>query len=212
MHLIIPKEDILKQLFLQLSSNFLVNKVDENIVTDYLDITLESCEYNFKRSDNKRFKSSGGNFNPYHTVQYMIFLYYLSHNIYIGTKNIMVCDKLYYLNKILNGVDLFYQIELPKVFGAEHPIGSVMGRAKYGNNFFFYQGCTVGGTHDKKMEVIHYPIIEDNVRMFSNASILGRSHIGCNVDVGAGCIIKNQDVPSDSIVFGESPDLIIKSK
>lgn len=151
-------------------------------------------------------------FNPYHTVQYMIFLYYLSRNIYVGTKNITVCDKVYYLNKILNSVDLFYQVKLPKVFGAEHPIGSVMGRAKYGNNFFFYQGCTVGGTKDKKTNALHYPIIEDNVRMFSNTSILGKSHIGRNVEVGAGCTIKNQDIPSDSVVFGESPNLIIKPK
>ena len=46
----------------------------------------------------------------------------------------------------MNSVDLFYAIELPQKFGAEHPLGSVMGRAKYGDGFFFYQGCTVGGT------------------------------------------------------------------
>ena len=36
--------------------------------------------------------------------------------------------------------------------------------------------------------------------------------IGNNVDIGAGAIVKNQDVPNDSIVFGESPNLIIKTK
>ena len=48
--------------------------------------------------------------------------------------------------------------------------------------------------------------------MFSNSSILGSSHIGNNVDLGAGAIVKNQDIPDDSIVFGESPNLIIKTK
>ncbi len=72
MQLIIPKEDILKQLLLQLSSNFLLSKAEEYVVTDYLDITLEACEYNFKCSDNKYFKSVGGGGNiqslPYGTI------------------------------------------------------------------------------------------------------------------------------------------------
>lgn len=120
-----------------------------------------------------------------------------------------ICDKLYYLNKMMNGIDLFYAIEMPCHFGAEHPIGSVMGRAKYGDGFFFYQGCTVGGTKDKD-GFIHYPIIEDNVRMYANSSILGNCHIGKNAQIGAGALIKNQDIPNDSIVFGESPNIIIK--
>lgn len=140
----------------------------------------------------------------------MIFLYYLSHDIYIEYKKNILCDKLYYLNKILNSVDLFYAIELPQHFGAEHPLGAVMGRAKYSNGFFFYQGCTVGGTRDKKGN-LYYPEIGENVHMYANSSILGRCHIGNNVKIGAGAIIKNQNIPDNSIVFGESPNLIIKS-
>lgn len=36
--------------------------------------------------------------------------------------------------------------------------------------------------------------------------------IGDNVIIGANACIKGQDVPSGSIVFGESPNLIIKEK
>lgn len=111
----------------------------------------------------------------------------------------------------MNCVDLFYAIDLPDVFSAEHPVSSVMGRASYGNGFFFYQGCTVGGTMDKE-GIIHYPIIGENVRMFSNSSILGKCIIGNNVKIGAGAIVKNQDVPDNTIVFGESPNLVIKRK
>ena len=123
--------------------------------------------------------------------------------------NSLLADKIYYLNKIMNAVDLFYAIELPDVWSAEHPLGSVMGRAKYSNGFFFYQGCTVGGTKDKN-GAIYYPTIEKNVSMFANSCILGRCHIGENVKIGAGCIVKNQDIPDNSIVFGQSPNLIIK--
>lgn len=148
-------------------------------------------------------------FNPFHSVQYMIFLYYLSHEIFIRENAIELCDKIYYLNKVLNSVDLFYAIELPIKFGAEHPLGAVMGRARYSDGFFFYQGCTVGGTHGKNGEIF-YPELGANVQMFANSSILGKCHIGNNVKIGAGALVKNEDVPSDCLVFGQSPNLIIK--
>lgn len=139
----------------------------------------------------------------------MTFLYYLSHDIYMNANIGQLCDKIYYLNKIFNSVDLFYAIELPERFGAEHPLGAVMGRARYSNGFFFYQGCTVGGTRDKQGK-IYYPELGENVHMYSNSSILGNCHIGNNVNIGAGCIVKNQDIPDNSTVFGQSPNLIIK--
>ena len=83
-----------------------------------------------------------------------------------------------------------------------------MGRGEYGDGFFFYQGCTVGGT--RKNGKLHYPAIGRNVHMYAHSSILGKCNIGDNVLIGAGCIVKNQDVPSNSIVFGQSPNLIIK--
>lgn len=109
----------------------------------------------------------------------------------------------------MHAVDLFYAIELPQIWSAEHPLGTVMGRAKYSNGFFFYQGCTVGGTKDKEGN-IYYPVIEENVRMYSNSSILGNCHVGKDAQIGAGAIVKNQDIPEGSIVFGQSPNLIIK--
>jgi len=139
----------------------------------------------------------------------MIFLYYLSHDIYIHRESTVLCDKIYYLNKILNCVDLFYAINLPDAFGAEHPLGSVMGRATYGNGFFFYQGCTVGGTKAKD-GTIYYPQLGKDVKMYANSSILGRCKVGNNVQIGAGALVKNEDIPDNSIVFGQSPNLIIK--
>lgn len=217
MQLQIPKQDILAQLIIQLESHFILTNIEKSVITDYLDLALEKCESNFLASSNKYFKiDMGGHsekvrFNPYHSVQYMIFLYYLSHEIYVNTQNSILCDKIYYLNKVMNSVDLFYAIELPQKFGAEHPLGSVMGRAKYGEGFFFYQGCTVGGTYGKNGE-IYYPVLGENVQMFANSSILGKCKVGDNVKIGAGTLIKNENIPSGSIVFGQSPQLIIKKQ
>ena len=212
----ISKDNILAQLVMQLKSHFFISDDEKSIIEERLDYALAACEENFSHSENKYyFNELGGakmcRFNPYHSVQYMTFLYYLSHDIYKNTKAGQLCDKIYYLNKIFHSVDLFYAIDLPEQFGAEHPLGSVMGRAKYSNGFFFYQGCTVGGTYDK-VGIIHYPVIEENVKMYANSSILGKCHIGKNVQIGAGALVKNQDVPDNSIVFGQSPNLIIKTR
>ena len=210
----IPQEDVLAQLLLQLKSHFLVLEEEEKVIKTRFEYALAACEENFLHSNNKYYLIEVGGakccrFNPYHSVQYMTFLYYLSHDIFKNANVGQLCDKIYYLNKILHSVDLFYAIELPTRFGAEHPLGAVMGRAKYSNGFFFYQGCTVGGTRDKEGNLF-YPVIEENVHMYSNSSILGCCHIGRNAQIGAGALVKNQDVPADSIVFGQSPNLIIK--
>lgn len=213
---IIPKEEILAQLILQLRSHFYISEEEATIIEARFDFAVSMCEENFTHSKNKYYLTEidgtkDCRFNPYHSVQYMIFLYYLSHDIYKNANIGQLCDKLYYLNKILHAVDLFYAIDLPAHFGAEHPLGSVMGRAQYGNGFFFFQGCTVGGTKDKDGKD-HYPVLGENVRMYANSCVLGNSCIGNNVLIGAGALVKNQDVPDNSVVFGQSPNLIIKQR
>ncbi len=207
---------LLNLLCRQLESNFLLGMGEREVIASAMDDALAACEENFLYAPNKycTMISEGRKqavFNPFHSVQYMIFLYYLSRRIYERNGGGKICDKLYYLNKMLNGVDLFYAISLPRHFYAEHPLGSVMGRAIYSDGLIFYQGCTVGGTVDREGQIT-YPIIGENVWLYANSSILGNCLIGNNVRVGAGAIIKNQNIPDDSLVFGESPNLIIKSR
>lgn len=207
---VIPKENVVFQLLKQLSFFFVLSEEEKNEVAEKSDSAFKLCEECFQVSDNKYFTREGhAQFNACHAVQYMIFLYFLSHILYKENKIPNLCDKVYYLNKIMHSVDLFYAIELPVHFGAEHPLGAVMGRAIYGNGFFFYQNCTVGGTKDRDGN-ISYPVIGENVHMFAGSSILGKCIIGNNVNIGAGAIVKNQNIPSNCTVFGESPNLIIK--
>ena len=118
---------------------------------------------------------------------------------------------LYYLNKILHSNDWYYQIELPDIVWAEHPLGSVLGRAKYGNGFFFMQNCTVGGSPNAS-SAICYPTIGENVLLYAGSSILGEACIGNNVIISAGTLIINEQIPDNCMVFGRSPHLIIKQK
>ena len=208
------KTEILDQLYRQLNGFFAMNEDEKQEIAAKMDAVFELCERNFAASENKYYFTFNDGvktprFNATHAVQWMTFLYYLSHELYLDNKVPFLCDKVYYLNKVMHAVDLFYAIDLPAYWGAEHPLGSVMGRAHYSNGFFFYQGCTVGGTRDKGGNLF-YPVLEVNVHMYANSSILGNCHIGKNVNIGAGALVKNQDVPADSIVFGQSPNLIFK--
>lgn len=48
--------------------------------------------------------------------------------------------------------------------------------------------------------------------MFANSSVIGDTIIGDNVVISAGTQIVNDNVPSNCIVFGQSPNLVIKNK
>lgn len=213
MILAIQKEEILELLKLQLNNFFVLKDEEADLLLLNFDLVLSRCEKCFAQNTNKYYNTNGQvYFNPYHSVQYMIFLYFYSNTIYnSGSQNTFLCDKIYYLNKMLNGVDLLYAVKLPDVWGAEHPIGSVIGRAEIGDGFMFFQNCTVGGVESCDGCAV-YPIIGSNVHLYANASVIGKCIIGDNVNIGAGALVKNQDVPENSNVFGQSPNLIIKSK
>ena len=206
MKLDIPREDILNNLCNQINSFFSCSEKERQTLNIYFDKALERAEICFLGINNKYWTLPNGEvkFNPFHSVQYMTFLYFIANELYRNNVSSLLSDKLYYLNKIMNGLDMYYAIELPKVWSAEHPVGSVLGRAQYGDRFFFYQGCTVGGNHGI------YPNIGRNVKMFAHSKIIGNCKIGDNVKIGAGCLIKDENIPENSIVFGQSPNLIIK--
>ena len=210
------KLDLIQQIIRQLTSFFQLPSEEETQLVNMIDKALLRLEKNLSGKVNyylNPFTRDGNvlNFNVLHSGQYLIFLYYLSNSIFNDYPESKLAGKVYYLNKIMNGVDLFYEIKLPDFFGTEHPVGSVMGRAKYGNDFFFYQGCTVGSTSNEDCSYNH-PIIGENVCMYPNSAILGKCKIGNNVNIGAGAIVKNQDIPDNSTVFGQSPNIVIKTK
>ncbi len=177
---------------------------DETALNRALDEALERSRYCFARNLNKYFRRDGqAHFSPFHSGQYCIFLYYLGHSLaLIGASSL--ADRVYYLNRALNGVDLFHQVSLPEVFCVEHPLGAVIGRAQIGNYFFFAQGVTVGGNKGA------YPMLGDHVTMLSNSKIVGKSVIGDNVILAANSYVKDAIIPANSIVFGQDRNLVIK--
>jgi serine O-acetyltransferase len=199
------KDTLLDLLIRQLSNFFIVDKHDSDLLFQYFDSVYTKLTVCFRDIDNKYFKDKNGEilFNPYHSGQYLIYLYLFSH-ICSDDGDKILADKLYYLNKIMHSCDIYHEVNLPESFFLEHPVGTVLGRATYGNKFFAMQGCTVGGNKDK------YPTIGENVKLYSGAKILGNFILGNNVSVAANAYLKDTNIPDNATVFGTYPDLVLK--
>ena len=204
----ISKEEVVKGVIRQLKSFFSISETEIGILNSLSDKVFDRCSICFSPNTNKYYSKQGvPYFNPYHSGQYTIFLYYFSNTIFHEAKDhTRLADKVYYLNKIMNSIDLFYEVELPEIFMLDHPVGTVIGRAQFGSYFSFTQNCTIG--NNKGI----YPVIGEYVTVSAGSMILGNSKIGNNVILGAGTCIKDDDIPDDSIVFGSSPNLIIKKR
>ena len=106
-------------------------------ISDALAQAVAHVEQLRAHSNNKYYMSTG-EVDVFHTGIYTNLLYWLAREFYLHDGNGKRAEKIYYLNKVLNSVDIFYEVEMPSCWDVEHPLGSVMGRGKFGNYFFFY--------------------------------------------------------------------------
>ena len=85
-----------------------------------------------------------------------------------------------------------------------------------GKHVVLYQGVTLGAKnfeYDAKgrpKDLPRHPILEDNVTVYSNTSILGRVRIGHDTIIG-GNIWLTQDVPANSTVLQSTPEIKLYS-
>lgn len=149
-----------------------------------------------------------GRFNYLNSSQYCLYLYFLSNTIWReerGDEAVGAATRLFLLNKALNGIDLFYEIEMPEVFFIGHSVGIVLAKATYGNYLVLYQNCTVGKNHGVA------PVLGDGVILYPNSAIIGRCRIGDNTTVSQGTGVINRDTPGDCMVFaGTAGALVLK--
>lgn len=97
-----------------------------------IDMAYERCIEALSACIDKHLNPDGKpRFSLYNSDCWSIFLYYLS-NCLKDEKD-GSAEKIFYLNKVLHSVDWYYEIELPPHFIVAHPLGSVLGRATYGD-------------------------------------------------------------------------------
>lgn len=151
----------------------------------------------FSHIDIKYFRNKDNVFfNHLNSDQYSMFLYMMSFSANKDCKNPNLASKLYLLNKLLHGIDAFYEVRLPKVFLFVHPLGSVLGRANYGEFFTVYQGCGVGSNAGAS------PVLGSNVVLHPNSFVLGKSRVGNNCAIATGALVLDSCVDDDTTYIG----------
>jgi serine O-acetyltransferase len=203
----IGKNKLIDLIYRQINNNFYIGNNEIIDLKKSVNNALLRAEKCYAGNSNKYYWNNEQEliFNPYHSAQYAIFLYFLARDLFLSGK-VLLADRVYFLNKMLNSCDLFYEVKLPDIFFLDHPIGAIIGRGVFSNYFAFRHGCTVGGNHGI------FPCFGEFVCLFSNATVLGNASIGSNVFISSNALVKDIDIPDNSIVFGQSPDLIIKRK
>jgi len=176
-------------------------------VCQSLQKALDRVEYCFSKIKNKYYHKDGQVcFSPLMTDQYASFLYFLANTVFESEGCGELADRIYGLNKALHSVDIYYEVKLPRVFFLIHSVGTVLGRATYGEYFAVYQGVTVGGNLDYE-----YPEIHEGVSLFSNCSVVGRSVLNPGVCVAARSSLMNMEIPENHICFGQHPHVEVKA-
>jgi serine O-acetyltransferase len=162
--------------------------------------SLEKVEYSFSRIKRKYYQENGMPLFDHLNGDHMaVFLYYLSNLIYRNASNSQLATKLFYLNKIMHGVDLFYSVPMPDVFMLVHPVGTVIGKANFNNYLVVYQNCTIGADTDV------YPSFGEGIVLYSGTSVIGNCIIGNNVIFGANTLLIDTDVSDNTLVVGQYP-------
>jgi len=115
------------------------------------------------------------------------------------------------------GIDIHPAAQIGDYFCIDHGTGVVIGEtAVIGSHVVLYQGVTLGARnfeYDKSgrpIDIPRHPILEDNVTVYSNTSILGRVRIGHDTVIG-GNIWLTRDIPANSLVLQSNPEIMIKS-
>ncbi|MCR8659879.1 hypothetical protein [Paenibacillus endoradicis] len=159
---------------------------------------LERTEYCFQHVALPAFHQDGiTKFSHLHSDQYTLFLWFLSNEVWKGYEDTELASKLFYLNKILNGVLCMYDAGMPNIFLIVHGGGVVLGKAQYDDFFVCYQGCTVGAIEGV------YPVLGKGVAMAPHSSIIGQCHVGHRVTIGNQALLRNTNVPSDSLYLSD---------
>ena len=192
-------------LLMQLKNFYPDNMEVEDCLVKVMPFVIERMDYCFSQIHKKYYFEQGqAIFNHLNSDHYAMFLYWVSYEAY-RNQFINTAEKAFLLNKALHGIDAFYSIALPDIFLFVHPIGTVLGNAKYADYLVVYQNVTVGTDVNGL-----YPIFGKANVLYSKCSVIGTCSIGDNVSFAGNSFIRNKDVPNDSIIVGLYPNVQIK--
>lgn len=144
---------------------------------------------------------------------YATAVYRLSHQLYIqGIKTLPRLLSEYAHSK--TGIDIHPGATIGAAFAIDHGTGIVIGEtAVIGERVKIYQGVTLGALNVSKelASMKRHPTIEDDVIIYSGATILGGETIIGSGSIIGGNIWLTHSVPPNSVVYHKS-EIRIKDK
>ena len=161
---------------------------------------LNRVEHCFTHIHRKYYNEGGApHFDHLNSDHMATLLYFVANTVWRDGGDLGLATRLFYLNKILHGFDLFYSVALPDIFMLVHPVGTVLGNARYQDYLAIYQNCTVGAVTKS------YPSFGLGTILYSRSSVLGDCKLGDDVIVAANAMLIDRDVPSSTVVVGQPP-------
>jgi len=198
MHLTLDHKQLVNYVNQQVSNIFPdENPITKETLNDVMEETLSRVDFCFSKINNKYFFDGHDTvFNHLNGDQYCMFLYYLSNTMYRKGVDSGDCAKIFLLNKMLHGLDAFYEVSLPDVFMVVHPLGTVLGRGKYSDYFLVYQRCGIGSNHNI------YPSLGEFVTLHPGSAVLGNSTIGKICSIAAESLVLDMNLPDNTLYIG----------
>ncbi len=179
---------------------------DEALLRTHVGEALDRVHAGFRNIKKKYYQDENGDvlFNHLNTDHWAAFLYLLSNTVHRAGGDEALASRCFVLNKALHGVDAFYGIQLPETFLFVHPVGTVLGNARYGNFFAAYQNCGIGATESG------YPTFGDGVIFYARSACLGGCEVGSEVVFAANSFSIDTNIPDRSVYLGIFPSHRIK--
>ena len=190
-----------KQLEFYIPDGYMVN---DDYWLEAITIALDRCDNCFKHILMLGYRDEKGEslFSHLHRDQYATFLYFLSNTIWTDYHDKQVCDKLLNLQSILHGIFLSYKCEMPNIFLFSHPIGSIIGNAKYSDGLYIGHNVTVNTKSDLRIGKL--------CALLPGATICGNEPIGDRVSIGVNVTVYNKKIEDNSVVYNEDGKMKIR--
>lgn len=134
---------------------------------------------------------------------YAIFAYRIAHIFYeqqVPVLPRLITEYAHYRT----GIDIHPGAQIGQSFCIDHGTGIVIGETTViGNNVKIYQGVSLGALSVSKelAKTKRHPTIEDNVILYSNATILGGNTVIGHDSIIGGNVWLTQSVPPYSVVY-----------
>lgn len=214
MQLSMSKGELKAYLKNQLSTFFPDKYVMEGQDIDIaFDLGLERLENCFKYLTFPAYCDDQGQtyFSHLHADQYGQFLYYFANSLWKTSENKAICDKLMYLNRVLNNFFFSYKGKLPDIFFLGHPVGTILGNAVYNDFLVVFQNVTINTSNDEAGNPA--PVLGKGLFMGAGAKIIGNKPVGSRVSISVDTVVYDKAIADDKVVItNDRGETVIKDR